>query len=221
MADEPNQQAVETDEPGDEGVDTRPESGTQAPVVQASGRGATQTADAVGGPAGPEPDETSDTDDPAGQKAPTSKVRTAEATSPEIEAEAAPGEQPETVGAAGTRKRKRVPRALRPQRLKPKREKPKQRMPIVREPKPEKARGRRQIRQGTVVSAAMDKTIVVRVDLVKAHPVYKKVVRRSTKFHVHDEGNQAKVGDIVRIVETRPVSRMKRWRLQEILEAAK
>ena len=72
-----------------------------------------------------------------------------------------------------------------------------------------------------VVSASADKTIVVRVDVVKAHPRYKKVVRRSTKFHVHDEESQAKVGDVVRIVETRPLSRMKRWRLQEIVEAAK
>jgi len=66
-----------------------------------------------------------------------------------------------------------------------------------------------------------DKTIVVRVDTVKMHPRYKKVIRRSTKFHAHDERNEAKVGDIVRIVETRPLSRMKRWRLHEIVEAAK
>jgi small subunit ribosomal protein S17 len=67
----------------------------------------------------------------------------------------------------------------------------------------------------------MDKTIVVKVDTVKAHPRYKKVVRRSTKFHAHDEGNQAKVGDVVRIVESRPLSKTKNWRLVEILEVAK
>ena len=67
----------------------------------------------------------------------------------------------------------------------------------------------------------MDKTIVVQVDTVKAHRMYKKVIRRSTKFHAHDEGNTAKVGDIVRIVETRPLSKTKRWRLAEILEVAK
>ncbi len=71
------------------------------------------------------------------------------------------------------------------------------------------------------MSAASDKTIVVRVDTVKAHPMYKKVIRRSTKLHAHDEENQAKAGDIVRIVETRPLSKQKRWRLQEIVEAAK
>ncbi len=101
------------------------------------------------------------------------------------------------------------------------REKPAQRKPITRLPKPEHARGRRQERQGTVVAASADKTIVVRVDVVKLHPVYKKVIRRSTKLHAHDEQNSAKVGDIVRVVETRPLSKLKRWRLREIVEEAK
>jgi len=82
-------------------------------------------------------------------------------------------------------------------------------------------RGRTQERQGTVVSAAADKTIVVRVDTVKMHPRYKKVIRRSRKFHAHDEQNEAKIGDVVLIVETRPLSRMKRWRLQKVVEAAR
>ena len=86
---------------------------------------------------------------------------------------------------------------------------------------PDHERGRRQERQGIVVSDAMEKTIVVRVDVVKAHPRYKKVVRRSVKFHAHDESGQAKVGDVVRIVETRPISKTKRWRLAEVVEAAK
>jgi small subunit ribosomal protein S17 len=72
-----------------------------------------------------------------------------------------------------------------------------------------------------VVSAAMDKTIVVRVDTVKPHPRYKKVVRRSTRLHAHDEENAANVGDLVRIVETRPLSKTKHWRLAEVLEAAR
>ncbi len=104
------------------------------------------------------------------------------------------------------RKKKRLPRALRRQRTTPKRETAKERRPIVRLEKPEHERGRRQERQGTVVSDAMDKTIVVRVDTISAHRKYKKVVRRSRKFHAHDERNEAKVGDVVRIVETRPLS---------------
>jgi small subunit ribosomal protein S17 len=96
-----------------------------------------------------------------------------------------------------------------------------ERKPISREPKPEHERGRRQERRGVVVSDAMDKTIVVKVDTIRAHPRYKKVIRRSTKFHAHDEANTAKVGDLVRIVETRPLSKTKNWRLAEIVEAAK
>jgi small subunit ribosomal protein S17 len=96
-----------------------------------------------------------------------------------------------------------------------------ERKPISREPKPEHDRGRRQERRGVVVSDAMDKTIVVKVDTIRAHPRYKKVIRRSAKFHAHDEANTAKVGDLVRIVETRPLSKTKNWRLAEIVEAAK
>jgi small subunit ribosomal protein S17 len=139
----------------------------------------------------------------------------------EPEREAAPVEVVAEAAAPARRKKKRLPRALRPQRTRPTRERSTERKPITRLPKPEHARGRRQERQGAVVSAAGDKTIVVRVDTVKAHPMYKKVIRRSTKLHAHDERNEAKVGDIVRVVETRPVSKLKRWRLQEIVEAAK
>jgi small subunit ribosomal protein S17 len=119
------------------------------------------------------------------------------------------------------RKKKRLPRALRPARTRKTREPSATRKPIVRLETPLHERGRRQERQGTVVSDAMEKTIVVRVDVVKAHPRYKKVVRRSVKFHAHDESSQAKVGDVVRIVETRPLSKTKRWRLAEVVEAAK
>ena len=118
-------------------------------------------------------------------------------------------------------KKKRLPRSLRPQKTRPTREKATERKPIVRLEKPEHERGRSQERLGTVVSDAMDKTIVVKVDVIKSHRKYKKVVRRSVKFHAHDEANSAKVGDTVRIVETRPLSATKRWRLTEIVEVAK
>src|SRR5512133_3738822 len=141
---------------------------------------------------------------------------------PESEAEPVESAEEAPVAAAPAKKtRKRVPRAERRQRPKAKREQTGERKPITRLLKPEHERGRRQERRGVVVSAAMDKTIVVRVDAVKAHPKYKKVVRRSSKFHAHDEQNQAKVGDVVRIVETRPLSRTKNWRLAEIVEVAK
>ena len=88
-------------------------------------------------------------------------------------------------------------------------------------PKPESELGRRQERRGVVVSDKGDKSIVVKVEMVRAHPKYKKVVRRSNKLHAHDEQNTAGIGDIVRIVETRPLSKTKRWRLAEIVEKAK
>jgi len=87
-------------------------------------------------------------------------------------------------------------------------------------PAPERVPGRKE-RRGIVVSDAMDKTIVVRIDVVQKHERYGKVVRRSTKLHAHDEHNTAGVGDLVRLVETRPLSATKRWRLLDVLEKAK
>ena len=118
-------------------------------------------------------------------------------------------------------KKKRLPRAERPKKTRVTRTPSSERKPIVRTPKPEHDRGRRQERRGVVVSDAMDKTIVVKVESIGSHRRYKKVIRRSTKFHAHDEQNAAHVGDIVRIVETRPLSKTKRWRLAEVVEAAK
>jgi small subunit ribosomal protein S17 len=77
------------------------------------------------------------------------------------------------------------------------------------------------IRQGIVVSSKGEKSITVRIDIARRHPTYEKVVRRSRTLHAHDEGNEAGEGDTVRIVETRPLSKTKRWRLVEVLEKAK
>jgi len=82
-------------------------------------------------------------------------------------------------------------------------------------------RARRKVRQGVVVSDARDKTIKVEVPKSFTHPRYDKVVRRSSIFHAHDELNDAREGDTVRIMETRPVSKQKRWRLVEIVERAR
>jgi small subunit ribosomal protein S17 len=71
------------------------------------------------------------------------------------------------------------------------------------------------------VSSKSDKTITVRIDLVRSHPVYGKVVRNSGTLHAHDEQNQASEGDVVRVIECRPLSRTKRWRLLEVLEKAR
>ena len=85
---------------------------------------------------------------------------------------------------------------------------------------PVELRAARKVRQGVVVSDRMDKTRVVRVSWHSRHPLYRKVMRRFTKFYAHDEKNEAKMGDKVEIVETRPMSRLKRWRIARIVERA-
>jgi len=85
----------------------------------------------------------------------------------------------------------------------------------------QKPRGERKVREGLVVSDKMDKTIVVSLEDRVKHPLYGKVIRRTSKVKAHDEANTAGVGDRVRLMETRPLSATKRWRLVEILEKAK
>lgn len=82
-------------------------------------------------------------------------------------------------------------------------------------------RARRKLRVGVVVSDARDKTVTVEVPTSSKHPRYDKIVRRSSKFHAHDENNEANVGDTVRIMETKPISKQKRWRVVEIVERAR
>ena len=82
-------------------------------------------------------------------------------------------------------------------------------------------RNNRKVREGIVVSDKMDKSIVIKVERKMKHPIYGKFLKRSTKFMAHDEKNECRIGDRVRIVETRPLSKNKCWRLIEIVEKAK
>lgn len=82
-------------------------------------------------------------------------------------------------------------------------------------------RGTKKTRTGVVVSDRMQKTVVVRVEQRVRHPLYGKIYRRTNKLHAHDEDSRARVGDTVRVVETRPLSKTKRWRVVEIVERAK
>jgi small subunit ribosomal protein S17 len=82
-------------------------------------------------------------------------------------------------------------------------------------------RNLRKIRQGVVTSNKMTKTITVAVERKVKHPIYGKFVKKTTRFHAHDEKNECTIGDIVRIMETRPLSKTKRWRLVEVVEKAK
>lgn len=86
---------------------------------------------------------------------------------------------------------------------------------------PARSKGRKKILTGVVVSDKMDKTVVVRVERRVKHPLYKKYVRRHKKYYAHDPKNECKVGDVVEIIESRPLSRLKRWRvLRTVVKAA-
>ncbi len=87
----------------------------------------------------------------------------------------------------------------------------------VTTPAAEQASSRRTEKVGLVVSTKMDKTIVVEIEMRKAHPKYKRVLKSNKKFYAHDEQNSARLGDMVRIRETRPLSKLKRWNLEEII----
>jgi len=171
------------------------------------------------------PEEVSDTSTPEAEE--TTEVE-AESTPEEVSdtaetVEEAPAEEEvsDTPPARKTKSLRHVPRSARRTRSKPVREKPKTRKPITRTEKPATEPARRQERRGVVVSDKGDKTIIVKVDVIKSHPKYKKVVRRSVKFHAHDEQNAAGIGDTVRIVESRPISKTKHWRLAEVVEKAR
>jgi small subunit ribosomal protein S17 len=215
MADEEQNEQPETEEQtaGAEEAPVEPEASAETPTEPDP-----EAPPEEPGPPVPEPESPEPTPEPT---PPAEPVAEGEEAPVAAEGEEAPAEEQPAPVVPTKKKRKRVARSERRQRPKPKREQPSERKPLKRLPRPEHERGRRQERRGVVVSAAMDKTIVVRVDVVKAHPRYKKVVRRSQRFHAHDEQNQAKAGDVVRIVETRPLSKTKSWRLAEVVEAAK
>ena len=93
--------------------------------------------------------------------------------------------------------------------------------PARQEPAKEHGPGKPRTRQGIVTSSKADKTITVRIESARRHKMYKKIIRESTSLHAHDEQNDANEGDRVRVVESRPLSRTKRWRLVEVIERAR
>src|SRR3954453_15515910 len=174
------------------------------------------------------PAEVSDTSTPEAEETPAVEAEpVAEEVSDTPEAaEEAPAEEevsdtPPPPPARKVKSLRHVPHSARRARSTPAREKPAARKPITRIEKPATEPARRQERRGVVVSDKGDKTIVVKVDVIKSHPKYKKVVRRSVKFQAHDEQNAAGIGDTVRIVESRPISKTKHWRLAEVVEKAR
>jgi small subunit ribosomal protein S17 len=130
---------------------------------------------------------------------------------------AGPQQSPEERKAARVAERKRRGAERRKERVAAKKKK----TPGTGTPPAEKDANAAKIRQGIVVSDKGQKSITVRVDIVRRHPTYEKVIRRSRTLHAHDERDEAGEGDVVRVVETRPLSKTKRWRLVEVLEKAK
>ncbi len=124
---------------------------------------------------------------------------------------------PEERKAERLQARKRKAALRRKQRAVAKQE----RQPGTGTPPVERTANAPKVRQGVVVSNKGEKSITVRIDIVRRHPMYEKVVRRSRTLHAHDERNEAGEGDVVRVVETRPLSKTKRWRLVEVVEKAK
>src|SRR5947208_647171 len=142
------------------------------------------------------------------------KDETTEETEPVVEEPAA--ERDQTRGAKAERRR-----AWRTKAREKARQRRAQAPPAPAAEPAARGHGRQKIRQGVVVSDRADKTIVVRIDVTRRHPRYEKIVRSSTTLHAHDESNEAHAGDTVRVVESRPLSRTKRWRLVEVLERAR
>ncbi len=198
---------------------------TEEPAVEAEAVSDAEASDTVEETPAPEPEVVAEPDaevaaEPEAEVAEVSDTEVSDTVEETPEPEAEVAAEPEAP-AKKQRSGRHVPRTERRTRTKVVREKPKKRKPITRTEKPEGERGRRQERRGVVVSDKGDKTIIVKVDVIKSHPKYKKVVRSTVKFHAHDEENTAGVGDKVRIIEARPLSKLKRWRLAEIVEKAK
>jgi small subunit ribosomal protein S17 len=176
-------------------------------------------------------DETTAEETPAAEEAPEAEPEATpsrkERNAAKREAKAKPAAGPRTLeerlaerkahreANAATRKRYRA-------RLKAKRAEARAAAPVAEEQHaPEHGPGRPKVRQGIVVSDKADKTIVVRIDVARRHRRYQKILRSSTTLHVHDERNDAHAGDTVRVMECRPMSKTKRWRLTEVLERAR
>ena len=158
------------------------------------------------------------------KKSETEETTTAEQGVPEAAAsESGPGDQVNTAEAAPAEKPKKA--AARPKAAPaPKTRKTRStgKAPAASEESAEPAaRGRRKVRQGRVVSDKMTQTVVIAIDTAFRHPLYGKTIRRTAKFKAHDQNEECGVGDVVEIMETRPISKEKRWRVVRVVEKAK
>ncbi len=184
---------------------------------------------------------------PAVEEAPSDDAPAVEEEAPAPAAEAAPAKEPDPEGDLPWKERRRLQRSRRPSEAKAKatpeeraaarvearkakaaersreraKAKAKKGEPGIGTPPAERDSNAAKTRQGIVVSNKGNKSITVRIDFARRHPTYEKIVRRSRTLHAHDERNEAGEGDVVRVVETRPLSKTKRWRLVDVVEKAR
>jgi small subunit ribosomal protein S17 len=216
--------------------------GADAPVEEAEGREQSaeaqdaavpetpaEEAPAEEAPAPEEAPEEPAAEAPAGAGKPEPEVEAAEQLGPKERRRAKrsqhsgeAGSQRSVEDRARERAEGRRQKAASRQRWRKKSRERRRAQPSAEPPAPvEHASARPRVRQGIVISDRADKTITVKIDSVRQHRMYGKVMRTSSNLHAHDESNEANVGDTVRVVESRPISRLKRWRLVEVLERAR
>jgi small subunit ribosomal protein S17 len=185
-------------------------------------------------PEQPEPEPDAEAEEPAAaEAAPAGETEAPEALSPrqqrklarsrfEGEAGAPRSAEGRALERAQARSRKAALRRAHRLTAREKARRRREAQPPAEAPEPApRPTGKPKVRQGVVVSDRADKTITVRVDLTRRHRLYEKTIRSSSTLHAHDERNEANIGDTVRVVESRPLSRTKRWRLVEVLERAR
>ena len=211
MAEEEKQDSTEQEEPQAEEPQAEEAAAEEAPAEEPQAEEAPAKEAEAEAPAAeePEPEEDPEADLPWKQRRRLERSRRPSEAGPQRSAEERATQRREE------RRAKAVARRRYRQAKRAKRGEPGTGTPTAeRSPNPPK------VRQGVVVSDRADKTITVRIDIARRHPAYEKIVRRSRRLHAHDERNEAGQGDLVRVVETRPLSRTKRWRLLEVVQKA-
>jgi small subunit ribosomal protein S17 len=210
----PDAQEGEAEEPEGRGTDAASASNPPSPTPPASEESEDEGAPAEEADAPAPEEEKAAEPDPEDELPWKEKRRLEKSRKPH---EAKPQQTPEERKAARVAERKRRGAERRKERAAAKAKK----TPGTGTPVAERDANAAKVRQGIVVSDKGQKSITVRIDTARRHPTYEKVVRRSRTLHAHDERNEAGEGDVVRVVETRPLSKTKRWRLVEVLEKAK
>jgi small subunit ribosomal protein S17 len=216
MSDEANEKTEETQEPQAEEtpVEETPAAEETAPEAEAEAPAEEAPAEEAAAPAEPAAEAAPSEPDPLDELPWKERRRILRSREPH---EAGPQQSPEERAAAREQRRKRKAAERRKERGAAKSEK----TPGTGTPEAEHDANAAKVRQGVVVSDKGDKSITVRIEIARRHRTYEKIVRRSRTLHAHDERNEAGEGDVVRVVETRPLSKTKRWRLVDVVEKAR